>query len=266
MTTNIKLIENWIAEEEAAETPIAPVAAAPTAPAVKLNDFVSQNIIGESKQIKVTLSGLKPFDITKSTLTVVGVNLFESVKFTYDSSSKTWKSADTAAFNAAAAALTPIKDRSKAKKSLAGIILDSLALAGAPTAWNYNPNIASNTAANTVDRLVAAGGTTSLRGIVPADAAQISSLAGIGSTPITNLSVITEVNIDTLSPTGKFNIIVNNNYVSGAGFASISDNTITKVIGSQNTVSSTNPVVKQKITAVLTDLIAKSKIEAVKPI
>ena len=264
MTTNIKLFENWIAEEEAAETPVAPTAAT-TVPAVKPTDYKAQNTIGGGKVMQAIISCIPPFDIAKSTLRINEIPTTDvgSVQFTYDSTLKTWKSADSISFQKAFTALIKITDKSRAKRSLAGIIVDALTFTGDSVAWNYNPNLADSKSSTTIDRLVAACGTNSFRGAVPADAAQISELAGIDSTPITNLTVTTEVNIDTLIPTGKFNILVNN---AGSGpFTSISDDVITKLVGKGSALGS-NLVVKQKITTVLTDLIAKSKIEAAKPI
>lgn len=259
MTTNIKLFENWIAEEEAAEAPVAPATTA-AAPVVKPTEYKTQNTIGGGKVMQAIISCIPPFDIAKSTLRIneIPINEVGSVQFTYDSALKTWKSADSTSFQKAFTGLSKITDKSSAKRSLAGIIVDALASTGVPNVWNYNPNMAATP--NTVDQLIIAGGINSFRGTVPADTTQISELAGIGSQPITKLSVITEVNIDTLSPTGKFNISVND--ASSGPFTSISNDVITKLVGT----GSANTVVKQKITTVLTDLIAKSKIEAAKPI
>lgn len=259
MTTNIKLFENWIAEEEAAETPVAPTAAT-TVPAVKPIEYKVQNTIGGGKVMQAIISCIPPFDIAKSTLRINEIPTTDvgSVQFTYDSTLKTWKSADSASFQKAFTALNKITDKSSAKRSLAGIIVDALSSTGSSVTWNYNPTTA--TTPNTIDQLIAASGINSFRGTVPADTTQISELAGIGSTPITKLTVITEVNIDTLIPTGKFNIAVND--ADSGPFTSISDDVITKLVGK----GLANTVVKQKITTVLTDLIAKSKIEAAKPI
>jgi len=93
MTTNIKLFENWIAEEEAVETPVAPVAAtaptaAPTAattptgtPAIapKMKEYMSFTAvrIGDTpatmKEVNITIkiSAPEPFDINKSKLSLL---------------------------------------------------------------------------------------------------------------------------------------------------------------------------------------------------
>jgi hypothetical protein len=256
MTTNIKLFENWIAEEEAAVAPaVTPTA---TTPVVKPAEYTAQNAIGNDKYIKVTISCIPPFDITKSTLTVDGLGLFAKINFNYSADSKTWKCKDDGAFKQAVAALSPITDKSKAKRSLAGIIFDALTLAGAPTTWNYNPNIAGSESSTTIDRLVAACGTNSFKGNIPADAAQIYLLSGIGNPVISSLDVTTEVNIDTLTPTGKFNIRVNNGAPSA--FTGV-DTAINQIVGS----GSANSAVKQKITTVLNDLITKSKAAAIIP-
>lgn len=263
MTTNIKLFENWIVEEEAAVAPA--VTPAATTPVVKPVDYTSQNTIGNNKQIKVTISCIAPFDITQSTLMVVGFDLFTNIYFKYILDSKTWKCTDNNAFDQAVKSLEPITDRSKAKRSIAGIIFDALTLAGAPTAWTYNPNLAGPDSDKTIDRLVAAADINSFRGSVSADTTQISELAGIPSTPndrtpIGNLAVITEVNIDNLIPTGKFNIVVNNAYASGRPFTTV-EAAISKIAG-----SGANPAVKQKMTLVINDLITKSKSKASIPI
>jgi hypothetical protein len=255
MTTNIKLFENWIAEEEAAVAPA--VTPAATAPVVKPADYTAQNAIGQDKQIKVTISCIPPFDITKSTLTVDGLGLFAKINFKYSLDSKTWKCTDDGAFKQAVDALSPITNKSKAIRSLAGIIFDALTLAGAPTAWNYNPNLTGSTLV-TIDRLVAACGTNSFKGNIPADAAQIYLLSGIGNPVVSSLNVTTEVNIDTLTPTGKFNIAINNEAPSA--FTGV-DTAINQIVGS----GSANSAVKQKITTVLNDLITKSKAAAIIP-
>ena len=255
MTTNIKLFENWIAEEEAAVAPaVTPTA---TTPVVKPADYTSQNAIGQDKYIKVTISCIPPFDITKSTLMVDGLGLFAKINFKYSADSKTWKCTDAGAFKQAVDALSPITDKSKAIRSLAGIIFDALTLAGAPTTWTYNPNLASSDSSTTIDRLVAACGTNSFKGSIPADAAQISLLSGIGNPAITSIDVTTEVNIDTLTPTGKFNTRVNNGVPSS--FTSV-DTAISQIAG-----SGANTAVKQKIATVLNDLITKSKAAAIIP-
>ena len=254
MTTNIKLFENWIAEEEAAVAPT--VTPAATAPVVKPADYTAQNAIGQDKQLKVTISCIPPFDITKSTLMVDGLGLFAKINFKYSADSKTWKCTDAGAFKQAVDALSPITNKSKAIRSLAGIIFDALTLAGAPTAWNYNPNLTDATL-STIDRLVAACGTNSFKGSIPADAAQISLLSGIGNPAITALDVTTEVNIDTRTPTGKFNTRVNNGVPES--FTSV-DTAINKIAG-----SGANTAVKQKIATVLNDLITKSKAAAIIP-
>jgi len=259
MTTNIKLFENWIAEEDSAAGQVAAPAVTPaaTTPVVKPAEYTAQNAIGNDKYIKVTISCIPPFDITKSTLTVDGLGLFAKINFNYSADSKTWKCTDDGAFKQAVAALSPITDKSKAKKSLAGIIFDALTLAGAPTAWNYNPNIAGSESSTTIDRLVAAYGTNSFKGNIPADAAQIYLLSGIGNPVISSLNVTTEVNIDTLTPTSKFNIAINNGAPSS--FTGV-DSAINKIAG-----GGANSAVKQKITTVLNDLITKSKAAAIIP-
>ena len=255
MTTNIKLFENWIAEEEAAVAPaVTPTA---TTPVVKPADYTSQNAIGQDKYIKVTISCIPPFDITKSTLMVDGLGLFAKINFKYSADSKTWKCTDAGAFKQAVDALSPITDKSKAIRSLAGIIFDALTLAGAPTTWTYNPNLASSESSTTIDRLVAACGTNSFKGSIPADAAQISLLSGIGNPAISSIDVTTEVNIDTRTPTGKFNTRVNNGVPSS--FTSV-DTAISQIAG-----SGANTAVKQKIATVLNDLITKSKAAAIIP-
>ena len=255
MTTNIKLFENWIAEEEAAVAPaVTPTA---TTPVVKPADYTSQNAIGQDKYIKVTISCIPPFDITKSTLMVDGLGLFAKINFKYSADSKTWKCTDAGAFKQAVDALSPITDKSKAIRSLAGIIFDALTLAGAPTTWTYNPNLASSDSSTTIDRLVAACGTNSFKGSIPADAAQISLLSGIGNPAISSIDVTTEVNIDTRTPTGKFNTRVNNGVPSS--FTSV-DTAINQIAG-----SGANSAVKQKIATVLNDLITKSKAAAIIP-
>ena len=254
MTTNIKLFENWIAEEEAAVAPA--VTPAATTPVVKPADYTAQNAIGQDKQLKVTISCIPPFDITKSTLMVDGLGLFAKINFKYSADSKTWKCTDDGAFKQAVDALSPITNKSKAIRSLAGIIFDALTLAGAPTAWNYNPNLTDATL-STIDRLVAACGTNSFKGSIPADAAQISLLSGIGNPAISSIDVTTEVNIDTRTPTGKFNTRVNNGVPSS--FTSV-DTAINQIAG-----SGANSAVKQKIATVLNDLITKSKAAAIIP-
>ena len=255
MTTNIKLFENWIAEEEAAVAPA--VTPAATTPVVKPADYTAQNAIGQDKQLKVTISCIPPFDITKSTLMVDGLGLFAKINFKYSVDSKTWKCTDDGAFKQAVDALSPITNKSKAIRSLAGIIFDALTLAGAPTTWTYNPNLADSISSTTIDRLVAACGTNSFKGSIPADAAQISLLSGIGNPAITSIDVTTEVNIDTLTPTGKFNTRVNNGVPSS--FTSV-DTAINQIAG-----SGANSAVKQKIATVLNDLITKSKAAAIIP-
>lgn len=260
MTTNIKLFENWIAEEEAAVAPA--VTPAATTPVVKPVEYTSQKAIGQNnggiQYIKVTISCIPPFDITKSTLKVDGGDLFAKINFKYSAGSKTWECTEDAnAFKKAVAALLSITDKSKAIRSLAGIIVDALTLASAPTTWTYNPNLAGNDSYTTIDRLVAACGINSFRGTVSADTTQISSLSGIGKPAISSIGVTTEVNIDTLTPTGTFNITVNNGVPNS--FTSV-DTAIGRIAGSEATNAA-----KTSLQTVLTKLITRSKAAATIP-
>ena len=215
MTTNIKLFENWIAEEEAAETPVATTAAATTptaAPAAATTptaapaaaskkSYEALGQIAAGKMIKVTItSTVEPFDLTKSTLTIEGA--VPSVKFIYATNkwillSPTQQGGQMNRFNYETA-LTTVKEANYdpvAKISLYGIILEALKLLPATPAWGNSTN-------DDMGKLISTAGRTAYRG-----ASTIADeLSKLPDSSLKKMSLKSEVNIDSRTPvlTGNY--------------------------------------------------------------
>ena len=222
MTTNIKLFENWLAEEgDAVETPPAvdATAAATTLtttvkPAVAAKavptKFEAGDTIGDKVSVRATLlSPETPFNITKSTLTV---NIshpggFISINSTYGKTGGTdpnfgldrlgmdnYKAAETILFTCRAEAST------KAKRSLSAILYQVLGQAGItkPDADGLLDNQDFHN--RNMYGLMIAAGLTSYRG---------GGTLTLTTTPkvveyLKSLIIYSQVNIDTRQLTGKY--------------------------------------------------------------
>ena len=138
MTTNIKLFENWLAEEDAVETPpaaattltttVKPGTPATAAPA-KVVEYKSFDIIGPGITATVVVSSPKiPFDITNSTLllNVTGAN--GNLIFKYNQGTKTLMldSASKYNYEGVKATITKCNTSEVAKRSLTAIVNDAL--------------------------------------------------------------------------------------------------------------------------------------------
>jgi hypothetical protein len=235
MTTNIKLFENWIAEEEAAATPVAPVAAttptaaptAATAPtgtptgtpatAPKMKEYMSFTAvrIGDNpatmKDVNITIKILapEPFDINKSKLEIVSGFTPGPVKYVYTPKDGAFTFDKTDSLNDDN--YTKLKEGlgtsniDKSKHSFQGIIND--------VQKQINPSFqVKDSASNSnykISDLVKVARVNSYRG-------SLAYTNGVGGTltvnkideRLTKIAMSTEVNIDTLIPTGKYNVYI----------------------------------------------------------
>ena len=216
MTTNIKLFENWLAEEgDSVETPAATTAAATTptaAPAAATTptaapaaaskkSYEALGQIAAGKMIKVTItSTVEPFDLTKSTLTIDGA--VPSVKFIYSTNKwilplTTEQGGQQNRFNyeTALTTVTQANYDPKAKISLYGIILEALKLLPANPTWGNSTN-------DDMGKLISIAGRTAYRGsFTIAD-----ELSKVPDSSLKRISLNSEVNIDSRTPvlTGNY--------------------------------------------------------------
>ena len=217
MTTNIKLFENWIAEEEAAETPpavdttaattltttVKPGTPATAAPAMA-KPITANNIIGGYGGRTVTAnivirSASTVFDITKSTLTVaimsnLDKNMFNNqVQFKYENGK--FKLVPSPAFDQMKTFLseTDASSSKLAKQSLSGLLNQALSTITPPqTAAVIGPELAE---------LISKSDTTSMRGSVTiGDRGELYDILG----KIANVTLSSEVNIDTVQLTNRY--------------------------------------------------------------
>jgi hypothetical protein len=207
MTTNIKLFENWLAEEDAVETPPAVDATAaattltttvkPGTPATAAPaKFRAVGRIDKNVMAAVEISSqAKPFDITKSTLTLNIVG--KVVTYNYDITQnrfkidKATKSNYQTVLEAAHACAGGL-----AQKSLTAIAYDALGQTKAPV-----PSEGWKTALadinNSLFAIIQAAGTTRY-GLA-------TGAGGLEYGRLTEISIGCEVNVDTLQPTGNYN-------------------------------------------------------------
>jgi hypothetical protein len=204
MTTNIKLFENWIAEEEAVETPPAAATtptAAPTAATAPKKSYESSGQIAAGKIIKVKItSAVEPFDLTKSTLTIEGA--VPQVRFIYATNKwilplTTEQGGQQNRFNyeQALPIVTQANYDPQAKISLYGIILEALKLLPANPTWGNSTN-------DDMGKLISAAGRTAYRGsFTIAD-----ELSKVPDSSLKRISLNSEVNIDSRTPvlTGNY--------------------------------------------------------------
>lgn len=231
MTTNIKLFENWIAEEEAAETPAATTAAtttptaAPTAAttptgtpatAPKMKEYMSFTAvrIGDDpatmKEVNITIkiSAPEPFDINKSKLEIVSGFTSGPVKYVYTPKDGAFAFDKTDSVNDDN--YTKLKEGlsksniDKAKHSFQGIIND--------VEKQINPSFqVKDSVSNSykISDLVTVARVNAYRG-------SLAYTQGDGGTltrnkiddRLTKIGMSTEVNIDTLIPTGKYYVYI----------------------------------------------------------
>jgi len=217
MTTNIKLFENWLAEEDAVETPpVADTAAAATTltttvkPAVAAKvtptKFEAGDTIGDKVSFKATLSSpLTPFDITKSSLNVAishpgGVISINS-NYTKTGGTDSNFGLDRLGFDnyeAAKTILSNSRGSTKAKRSVSAILYQLLGQAGItdPNSLLYNKDGKGRNMYN----LMKTAGLTSFRG---------GGGLTLNTSPkvveyLKSLTIYAQVNIDTRQLTGKY--------------------------------------------------------------
>ena len=213
MTTNIKLFENWLAEEGAAvETPPAVDATAaattltttvkPAAVAAKVTPtkFTATGRIGQGVDAGVLITApATPFDITKSILTINIGNT--SVTYNYDikqtppcfiiNPATTFKYKDTLAAAKACAG------SNHAQKSLTAIVYDALGQTKSPVSdGGWNTILASKSGTNSLSAIIQAAGTTSYGASVPSPNVEYG--------PFRSMVISCEVNLDTRKPTGNY--------------------------------------------------------------
>lgn len=213
MTTNIKLFENWIAEEDTVETPpaaattltttVKPGTTATAAPAMA-KPITANNIIGGYGGRTVTAnivirSASTVFDITKSTLTVaimsnLDKNMFNNqVQFKYENGK--FKLVPSPAFDQMKTFLseTDASSSKLAKQSLSGLLNQALSTITPPqTAAVIGPELAE---------LISKSDTTSMRGSVTiGDRGELYDILG----KIANVTLSSEVNIDTVQLTNRY--------------------------------------------------------------
>ena len=230
MTTNIKLFENWLAEEDVVETPVAPTAAttptaAPTAAttptgtpatAPKMKEYMSFTAvrIGDTpatmKDVNITIkiSAPEPFDINKSKLEIVSGFTPSPVKYVYTPKDGAFAFDKTDSVNDDN--YTKLKDGlsksniDKAKHSFQGIIND--------VEKQISPSFQVKDSASTsykISDLVKFARVNAYRG-------SLAYTQGEGGTltrnkiddRLTKIGMSTEVNIDTLIPTGKYHVYI----------------------------------------------------------
>ena len=210
MTTNIKLFENWLAEEGAAvETPPAADATAaattltttvkPAAVAAKVTPTIrAVGRIFPNIMAAVEISSPEtPFNITKSTLTV-NIN-GKAVKYNYDSTKNPPRfkidkdSADN--YETVFAAAKACKG-GLAVKSLTAIAYDALGQTKVPEpSGGWNTVLVDDS--KSLFAIIQAAGTTRYGVAKPSGAIEYVRL--------TSISIGCEVNTDTLQPTGNYN-------------------------------------------------------------
>lgn len=213
MTTNIKLFENWLAEEDTVETPpaaattltttVKPGTPATAAPAMA-KPITANNIIGGYGGRTVTAnivirSASTVFDITKSTLTVaimsnLDKNMFNNqVQFKYENGK--FKLVPSPAFDQMKTFLseTDASSSKLAKQSLSGLLNQALSTITPPqTAAVIGPELAE---------LISKSDTTSMRGSVTiGDRGELYDILG----KIANVTLSSEVNIDTVQLTNRY--------------------------------------------------------------
>jgi hypothetical protein len=252
MTTNIKLFENWIAEEEAAEAPVAPVAAPAAATtmittfkpaaAPKMKEYTSFTTvrIGDTpatmKNVNITIkiSAPEPFDINKSKLEIISGFTARPVKYVYTPKDGAFAFDKADSLNDDE--YTKLKDGlgksniDKAKYSFQGIIVDvqkqidpSFQVKDSVSNSNYK-----------ISDLVKVAGVNAYRGL-------LAYTQGEGGTltrnkiddRLTKIAMSTEVNIDTLIPTGKYYVDITFMYqgrLKGAGQNQVTADPINKAI------------------------------------
>jgi hypothetical protein len=241
MTTNIKLFENWIAEEEAVETPVAPTAA-PTAattptgtPAIapKMKEYMSFTAvrIGDTpatmKEVNITIkiSAPEPFDINKSKLEIISGFTARPVKYVYTPKDGAFAFDKTDSLNDDE--YTKLKEGlgnsniDKAKHSFQGIIND--------VQKQINPSFqVQDSASNSnykISDLVKLARVNAYRG-------GLAYTNEVGGTltrnkideRLTKIGMSTEVNIDTLIPTGKYKVYIE--FMDGGSLKGTSQNEI----------------------------------------
>ena len=241
MTTNIKLFENWLAEEEAVETPVAPTAAptAATTPtgtpatAPKMKEYMSFTAvrIGDTpatmKNVNVTIkiSAPEPFDINKSKLEIISGFTDRPVKYVYTPKDGAFAFDKTDSLNDGE--YTKLKEGlgnsniDKAKHSFQGIIND--------VQKQINPSFqVQDSASNSnykISDLVKLARVNAYRG-------GLAYTNGVGGTltvnkiddRLTKIGMSTEVNIDTLIPTGKYKVYIE--FMDGGSLKGTSQNEI----------------------------------------
>jgi len=256
MTTNIKLFENWLAEEDAVETPPATATTAaattPTAAATaptgtpattpKMKEYMSFTTvrIGDTpatmKDVNITIkiSAPEPFDINKSKLEIVSGFTARPVKYVYTPKDGAFAFDKTDSFNDDE--YTKLKEGlgnsniDKAKHSFQGIIVDvqkqidpSFQVKDSASNSNYK-----------ISDLVKVARVNSYRG-------SLAYTQGEGGTltrnkiddRLTKIGMSTEVNIDTLIPTGKYYVDITFMYqgsLKGAGQNQVTADPIKRAI------------------------------------
>jgi len=286
MTTNIKLFENWLAEEDAVETPVAPTAATtptaapaaattPTA-APKMKEYMSFTAvrIGDDpatmKDVNITIkiSAPEPFDINKSKLEIVSGFTPSPVKYVYTPKDGAFAFDKTDSVNDDN--YTKLKDGlsksniDKAKHSFQGIIND--------VEKQISPSFQVKDSASTsykISDLVKFARVNAYRG-------GLAYTNEVGGTltrnkiddRLTKISMSTEVNIDTLIPTGKYHVYIEFMYqgsLKGAGQNQVTADPIKKAIDlvKQNLGADMSKSLQPVLTKQLADSQARAAVKIV---